>query len=235
MKEFQKPAWGFAELVIVYIGILLIGFVVGISGELVERLFNLLKIPLTKLSFFYVGFFIQFIATISLVLLMTIWLNRAKLTDLGLNLVSKDNFIKYGLFGGLVLIIIIFLLGLPISHFNPELEPQLYEQMLRAVISGNDFILLFIIGALLAPLAEELFYRGMVYPVFRHKLGPIPAMIMAGTLFGIVHFDSWRVIPLAVGGIILCYIYEKTNSILVTTMAHGVWNGLMTFLVLYII
>ncbi len=235
MREFQKPAWGFAELVIVYIGILLMGFLVGISGGLVEQLFSLLKIPVTELSYFYLGFFVQFIATITLVLLTSIWLNRAKLSDLGINRVSRDEFIKYGLFGGLVLIIIIFLLGLPISYFNPELEPQLYEQMLRMVIGSNDFILLFIIGALLAPLAEELFYRGMVYPVFRHKFGPIPAMIMAGTLFGIVHFDSWRVIPLAVGGIILSYIYEKTNSILVTTMAHGVWNGLMTFLVLYII
>lgn len=233
MTKFREPPWGFVEILIVYIGILLIAFIFGMSGEMVKDLLNMLNIPDTILSYFYFGFIVQFTATICLVLIMTILLNQAKLSDIGINKVSTNDFIKYGIIGGLLLIVVVFTLGLPINYLKPDLEPQLYEEMLRTITSNKDFVLLFIIGAVLAPFSEELFYRGMMYPVFRRKFGPTIGMILAGIIFGLVHLDSWRAIPLAVGGIILCYIYEKTNSIFVTTMAHGVWNGLMSLFVFY--
>ncbi len=233
MVDFREPRWGLAEILIVYIGILLIGFVFGMSGDMVSILLTMLKMPDSMLSYFYFGFVVQFVATVSLVLIMTVWLNRAKLSDIGINNVSISTYLKYGLLGGILLLIVIFSLSLPINYVQPELEPQLYEEMLRSVAGKKDFTLLFVIGAVLAPLSEELFYRGMIYPVFRHKFGPVPAMIMAGTIFGVVHWDLWRAIPLAIGGMILCYIYEKTNSIFVTALAHGSWNGIMSLVVYY--
>ncbi len=234
MRRLREPPWGFAEILIVYLGILLMGFVFGMSDEIIRDLFAWLKVPDSILSYFYLGFIMQFAATVFLVLLLTVWLNRAKLSDLGFNRVSLGDFCRYGLLGGLLLITVIFTLSLPLNFFKPDLEPQLYEEMLRMAMGGKDFLFLFIIGAVLAPFAEELFYRGMMYPIFRRQVGPLPAMLIAGTLFGIVHFDPWRVIPLAIGGTLLCYLYEKTNSIYVTTVAHGIWNGLMTLLVFYV-
>lgn len=228
-----KPRWGFVEIIIVYIGVMLISYIFGMSGDMVSVLFARLGIPDTMLSYFYFGYIVQFLATVSLVLLMTVWINRVKLSYLGINNVSLNKYFKYGLLGGLLLLVIIFTLSLPISFFQPELEPQLYEEMLRSITKTQDFAFLFIIGAILAPLSEELFYRGMIYPVFRDRLGPIPAMIIAGIIFGLAHYDIWRFVPLAVGGTILCYLYEKTNSIFVTTLAHGVWNGVMSLIVYY--
>jgi membrane protease YdiL (CAAX protease family) len=34
-----------------------------------------------------------------------------------------------------------------------------------------------------------------------------------------------------VGGIFLCYVYEKTGSILVSTLTHGMWNGILALLI----
>jgi len=58
-----------------------------------------------------------------------------------------------------------------------------------------------------------------------------PAIILAGLLFGLAHFDLGRIIPLSVGGAILCYIYERTGSILTSALAHGIWNGVMALVV----
>lgn len=226
MQKLQKSRWGFADLIAVYIGIFLLGMLYGLLRDVLA--FNSSERLLTN---FYLGFIVQFTAMVGLVLLVTIFIRKASLSDVGLKRVSWDDFFKYGVIGGFILIVVIFTLGLPINYFHPDLEPQAFETMLRTSVSNSDFVILFIIGALLAPFSEELFFRGMMYPVFRDKFGPTGAMILAGIVFGLLHFDAWRAIPLAIGGIILCYIYEKTNSILATTMAHGLWNACMAFLV----
>ncbi|NLB87867.1 MAG: CPBP family intramembrane metalloprotease [Syntrophomonadaceae bacterium] len=231
--SFVKPRWGLVEILIVYIGIMLIGYIFGMSGDMVSNLFALLGIPDVMLSYFYFGFLVQFISTVCLVLIMTLLINRAQLRDIGIYNVSINKYLQYGVLGGVLLLVIIFTLSLPISILQPDLEPQLYEEMLRSITKTQDFVFLFIIGAVLAPLSEELFYRGMIYPVLRHHFGPIPAMIIAGIIFGLAHYDLWRFVPLAVGGAILCYLYEKTNSIFVTTLAHGVWNGVMSLIVYF--
>ncbi|MEN6350769.1 MAG: CPBP family intramembrane glutamic endopeptidase, partial [Syntrophomonas sp.] len=141
--------------------------------------------------------------------------------------------LKYGLLGGTLLLILVMLLGIPIEHWQPELRPQLFEQMLRSVHGLSGFTAMFVIGAVLAPVSEELYYRGMVYPVFRRYLGPLGGAIGAGLMFGMVHWDLWRTLPLAVGGALLCYIYEKTGSIFVSMLAHGTWNGIMSIIVYF--
>ncbi|NLJ73096.1 MAG: CPBP family intramembrane metalloprotease [Syntrophomonadaceae bacterium] len=226
MQKLQKPQWGFADLIAVYIGIFLLGMFYGLGRDVLG--FNTSE---RLLANFYTGFVVQFTAMVGLVLLVTILIRKAVLSDIGLNRISWDDFIKYGLMGGFILIVVIFILGLPINYFQPNLEPQAFETMLRTSVSHSDIILLFIIGAILGPFAEELFFRGMMYPVFRNKFGSIAGMVLAGAVFGLLHFDAWRAIPLAVGGIILCYIYEKTNSVLITTVAHGFWNACMALLV----
>lgn len=231
MSDNSKPAWGFPEIIFVYLGILLLGIVFSLLGEQMQALFFRLGIPNDILSLFTAGFVLQFISTVVLVLIFTMGINRASFKDIGIKSVSGKQYLKYGLGGGLLLILVIIILGLPINYLKPDIEPQLYEDMLRSVTSSAGFIGLFIMGAVLAPLSEELFYRGMIYPVFRRYLGPVWGAVMAGAIFGLVHWDLWRAIPLAAGGIILCYLYEKTGSIFVTTLAHGTWNGIMSIVI----
>ena len=140
---------------------------------------------------------------------------------------------RYGILGGLALLVVIFLLSLPLEILKPDLPPQTYEEMLRLAEGAGQFLLLLFLGVVLAPIAEELFYRGMIYPLARYSLGPVWGAIGAGLVFGLAHWDFWRAIPLAVGGAILCYLYEKSGSIWATATAHSIWNGIMTLLVYF--
>jgi len=219
-----QPRWGVIDLIIVYFLTVFLTMLFSIvAGQFIGD----------SMTYFITCTLIQVLVSIGLVFLFVLYINKAELSDLGLTRASRNDLLQYGLIGGTLLMIAMVLIGIPISTLQPDIQPQLYEQMLRSIGGYPEFLILFFLGAVAAPVSEELFYRGMLYPVFRRYLGPGWGAVIAGLLFGLAHWDLWRTIPLAIGGAVLCYMYEKTGSILVTMLAHGTWNGLLSLLVYY--
>jgi membrane protease YdiL (CAAX protease family) len=229
----HKPAWGWLDVVLVYLGIIATSMLFGGYGDQLMNCLSRLGIPSTALSYFVVAYTLQFLVTVGLVCLLAGVVHRSGWREIGLVSLSSRKFLRYGILGGLVLLGVVFLLSLPLEILKPDLPPQTYEEMLRMAEGTGQFLLLLFLGAVLAPIAEELFYRGMIYPLARYSLGPVGGAIGAGLIFGLAHWDFWRAIPLAVGGAILCYLYEKSGSIWATATAHSIWNGIMTLLVYF--
>ncbi len=226
--------WGIIEVIFVFLGLFLTGALFSIYGQMIyEYIRNLFSLPdLTSIRL-ALGFFFQFIVIIFLVFFLTLGINRARFKDLGFRVPRFKDLIQYGIMGGFLLFLCILVMGWIIQMLQPQLQPQLFEETLRLVQGPPEFILLFVLGVILAPVSEELFYRGMVYPVLRKHLGVVGGAILTGVVFGLAHFDLWRAIPLALGGAVLCYFYEKSGSIYVPMVAHGLWNGIMTLIVYY--
>ena len=223
--ELNRVRWGLADILLVYLGIFLLSFLAGIVG---------IRLGFDPDSFDFFGgaFLVQFAITVVLVWPFAVVVNRAGLADLGLRKAGGRNLFHYGFLGGLGILLLVILTGLPIEHLQPDLQPQVFETMLRGAPDLSAIILLTIMGVVLAPLSEELFYRGMVYPVFRKYWGPGWGAVAAGLIFGLAHWDLWRALPLSIGGALLCYLYERTDSILVPMVAHGVWNSAMVLLII---
>jgi uncharacterized protein len=80
----------------------------------------------------------------------------------------------------------------------------------------------------LAPIAEELFFRGFVFAGLRSKWSFWPAALTSGLIFGAVHAPTGvtAVIPLAALGFALCFLYDRTGSIWPCMIAHAINNGL---------
>jgi hypothetical protein len=80
----------------------------------------------------------------------------------------------------------------------------------------------------MAPIAEELFFRALFYGALRSRLRPLPAALIAGTVFGLLHANSGieAVPPLIVLGVILCLLYEKTGSLYPCIALHAFNNTL---------
>lgn len=220
----RKPRWGLIDLAIVYAAGVLLTLMMGRA---------LAYVIMDTMNLFIAAALVQFIIFTGLVLFFSLWVNKARPADLGIKKTSVCNLLVYGLLGGTFLMILMLLMGIPISSLQPDVEPQAFEQMLRTAGHHYQFFILLFLGMVTAPIAEELFYRGMVYPAVRSWLGPWWGAILAGSVFGLAHWDLWRTIPLAAGGALLCYFYEKTGSIWVTVLAHGTWNGLMSLMVYY--
>ncbi len=88
---------------------------------------------------------------------------------------------------------------------------------------------------IMAPLAEELFFRGFIFSGLIRPLGVTGAMVASGVLFGTFHVtgsDSiGLIVPFSVIGALFAWLYYRTGSIWPSIGAHFLFN-LVSFVVL---
>jgi uncharacterized protein len=86
-----------------------------------------------------------------------------------------------------------------------------------------------ILVCVLAPIAEELFFRGFCFTALRGTLGMLPAAVLTGIIFGAIHLggtDIEFIVPLMVFGFFLCLLYVWTGSLLPCIVLHALNNTL---------
>lgn len=83
-----------------------------------------------------------------------------------------------------------------------------------------------VVGA--APLSEEVFFRGFFFGGLRGRLPFWAAAAISGVLFGLVHIPSGvaQAPPLAVLGILLAWLYERTGSLGPPILMHAIQNAI---------
>jgi membrane protease YdiL (CAAX protease family)/uncharacterized RDD family membrane protein YckC len=86
----------------------------------------------------------------------------------------------------------------------------------------------------LAPFAEELFFRGFFFAGLRQRWSLWPSAILSGAIFGLVHAPTGptAAIPLAGLGVGLAWLYNKTGSIYPSMLAHLLNNAIAISVVL---
>lgn len=118
-----------------------------------------------------------------------------------------------------------------IENFFPVLFESYQEAsnsagQLMDQAGGFQMILLFIAIVILAPIVEEIVFRGVFFNLLAGKKSTLFAMIISSLLFGVLHADT--MVPTAVIGFILCFIYHKTGNLYLSMAAHG-FNNLIAF------
>jgi membrane protease YdiL (CAAX protease family) len=86
-----------------------------------------------------------------------------------------------------------------------------------------------ILVCVVAPIAEELFFRGFCFTALRRTLGMLPAAVLTGMIFGAIHLGGTQVefiVPLMVFGLFLCLLYVWTDSLLPCITLHAFNNSL---------
>lgn len=140
-------------------------------------------------------------------------------------------FIVLGFIVGVLLFLSIGLLGNLLTHLLGTPPPQSFAV---AVNGGNfwELCLLIILGSIIAPIKEEMLFRGLMYPPLRKALGRSKGILVTGLFFAALHFDLVRLLPLFIGGVVLTWLYERSSSIWPSIVAHGTWNALMAIALL---
>ncbi|HEX6781169.1 MAG TPA: CPBP family intramembrane glutamic endopeptidase [Solirubrobacterales bacterium] len=85
-------------------------------------------------------------------------------------------------------------------------------------------VLLIVFGA---AIAEEICFRGMLFGGLRERLPRLPAALVAGTIFGLLHVTTGisAVPPLIAFGFVLCLLYEQTGSTVPGMLLHALNNS----------
>jgi membrane protease YdiL (CAAX protease family) len=80
----------------------------------------------------------------------------------------------------------------------------------------------------LAPIAEEIFFRGFFFAGLRSRWSLWPSALLSGAIFGLVHAPTGptAAIPLAGLGVGLAWLYNKTGSLWPCILAHFLNNAL---------
>lgn len=90
-------------------------------------------------------------------------------------------------------------------------------------IKSSNFILTFIYGVMIAPVAEEILYRKLLLDKLR-RFGDVPAALLSGFAFGLFHMNLAQFFYATTLGIIFAYVALKTNTIRYTIMLHIMIN-----------
>jgi membrane protease YdiL (CAAX protease family) len=94
------------------------------------------------------------------------------------------------------------------------------------------FLLVVFAGGVLAPIAEELYFRGFVFRSYMQTKHPAVAYIATSLLFATLHLNLPALLPILVMSLIFCYAYKRTGSIVPSVVGHSV-NNVAAFSVLY--
>lgn len=90
----------------------------------------------------------------------------------------------------------------------------------QQIIEGGGFLIQFLTAGIVAPIVEELIFRGLVYRRTKKMTGTIAAAILSAALFGVFH-GNWVQAPYAfIIGIVAVFVYEKFKSIVAPIMLH---------------
>jgi membrane protease YdiL (CAAX protease family) len=118
--------------------------------------------------------------------------------------------------------------GLWALALNIDQEDDL-PQELGADESTTALVAVAILVCVLAPIAEEFFFRGFCFTALRRRIGLAGGAIVTGAVFGAIHLgssDPEFIVPLAVFGLLLCLLYAWTRSLLPCIVLHALNNSL---------
>jgi membrane protease YdiL (CAAX protease family) len=119
-------------------------------------------------------------------------------------------------------------------HWNVRPEEQLPVQTLRLARTWGNRAVLGVVTILLAPLAEELLFRGVLYSWLKQAGFPRVAVWGTALVFAAVHVNAITFVPLMVLALVLAALYERTGNLLAPIAAHALFNGL-NFAMLYLL
>lgn len=100
------------------------------------------------------------------------------------------------------------------------------ESILRLIQKLESPGWFFVVGVLLAPFVEEIFFRGFLFQGFRQKYGWKSAMLLSSAIFAAAHLDPVALIPTFLLGFVLAYLYHRSNSLWPGIILHFLINGL---------
>lgn len=155
------------------------------------------------------------------------------LQALGITAVNWERALTTGVSGGVALFIMVIIVGSILQKFIPEPDPQPFAELIINAQQPRDLLIPLFMGIILAPVTEELYFRGFLFPALKERYGVVAGFAGSSMLFGMVHLDLVRFFPLTVGGLGLAYLYHRSGNLLVPITAHATWNGIMLYL-LYI-
>lgn len=160
---------------------------------------------------------------------------RNKISWQSMGIFPQQKILRYAMIGGglafaiIPIRLLVGALGLWVENliFGDLRSLNFREDILSVGTDSWYGVLLMVIGVgILAPIAEELFFRGLLYDWFRQKTGVVWGIMLSSLLFALAHYDSLAVVGSSfVMGLAMAFAVEKTRSLWIAIFMHVATNS----------
>jgi membrane protease YdiL (CAAX protease family) len=107
-------------------------------------------------------------------------------------------------------------------------HPAAQQDLVTALEKGNlplaEQVFVGVLAVMIAPAAEEMLFRGIIYPTIKQGGFPRTAWWATSLLFAGMHFNELSFLPLMAFSMFLIFLYEKTGSLWASITAHSLFN-----------
>ncbi len=172
---------------------------------------------------FIILYGIQVILMLGIVWYFVIFRRKSTLKDLGFRYYSILGTIWYSFISLLAIFLVVVLYATLMNYLFGIEAPSSKIEVLISNSSLSSQILIIVV-TVIAPLSEEVFFRGFIYSAFKKSWGVNAGLFLSSFLFAVVHLEIYSFIPIMIIGWLLAYLFEKTKSLLPAIFLHGVYN-----------
>ncbi len=110
---------------------------------------------------------------------------------------------------------------------NIEPAPQAAVMMFLSENRASVIWWLMLLATVGGPIAEELFFRGLLYRYLRVRLGVVMGLAVSSLLFSALHANLLALVPVFALGLLLGWVYEKTGTLIAPMSIHIAHNASM--------
>jgi membrane protease YdiL (CAAX protease family) len=104
-------------------------------------------------------------------------------------------------------------------------NPPADAQLAKALTPINMFMML-VAGGVIAPVMEEIVFRGFLYGAWERRWGWLISMFMSSALFALYHQTFWAAFT---SGILLTCLYRRTGTLRASILAHSTYNLMLWY------
>jgi membrane protease YdiL (CAAX protease family) len=112
-----------------------------------------------------------------------------------------------------------------LARFEVSAEPQEAVRVMQEAAGFGELAVYGVFAILIAPVVEELIFRGILYPAMKQNGYKHLALWGTSFFFALTHANLPALLPLTVLAVILIFLYETTNNLLAPILTHSLFNG----------
>lgn len=118
------------------------------------------------------------------------------------------------------------LISLLVKRLGIDLQPQAAVELVKNTKSPLELVVLGFAAVVLAPVAEEVLFRGVLFTALRQRGYEVGAWLGTSVLFAVIHGNVAALLPLMFLAVVFAWLYVRTGNLLASITAHCVFNGL---------
>jgi membrane protease YdiL (CAAX protease family) len=155
-------------------------------------------------------------------------ISRVSLSELGIRPPTTRDVIV-GLVGTVAMWLTVVIAGAVATSLTHRHDTEQAVAMLKGLKSPGAIATFFLVAAILAPIAEELTFRVFVFGALTRYFPIWLSALLSGLLFGAAHYGGpgqfiTVSMPLALGGIVLAYVYATSRCYWSNVITHATFN-----------